>query len=53
MTVRKGEPEDWINIMERLRSKWSFYDFQHFINGIKKEGQSFFLCDSKTADPAA
>ena len=34
---RKGEPEDWINIMERLRSKWSCYDFQHFINGIKKE----------------
>ena len=23
--------------MERLRSKWNCYDFQHFINGIKKE----------------
>lgn len=23
--------------MERLRSKWNCYDFQHFINGAKKE----------------
>ena len=23
--------------MERLRSKWNCHDFQHFINGIKKE----------------
>ena len=34
---RKGDPEDWIEIMERLRSKWNCYDFQHFINGVKKE----------------
>ena len=23
--------------MERLRSQWNCYDFQHFINGFKKE----------------
>ena len=34
---RKGEAGDWIDIMERLRNRWNCYDFQHFINGIKKE----------------
>lgn len=34
---RKGESGDWIDIMERLRNKWNCYDFQHFINGVKKE----------------
>ena len=34
---RKGEAGDWIDIMERLRGQWNCYDFQHFMNGIKKE----------------
>ena len=34
---RRGENGDWIDIMERLRSQWNCYDFQHFINGVKKE----------------
>ena len=34
---RKGDAGDWVEIMERLRSKWNCYDFQHFINGVKKE----------------
>lgn len=34
---RKGESGSWIDIMERMRDKWNCYDFQHFINGIKKE----------------
>ena len=34
---RKGDSGDWIDIMERLRSRWNCYDFQHFINGVKKE----------------
>ena len=34
---RKGDAGDWIDIMERLRSQWNCYDFQHFINGVKKE----------------
>lgn len=33
----KGEGEDWIEVMERMRSKYSCYDFQHFVNGVKKE----------------
>jgi hypothetical protein len=34
---RKGDSGDWIDIMERLRKQWNCYDFQHFINGVKKE----------------
>jgi hypothetical protein len=34
---KKGDSGDWIEIMERLRGKWNCYDFQHFINGVKKE----------------
>ncbi|MDO5573739.1 MAG: hypothetical protein Q4G60_07155 [bacterium] len=34
---RRQEGGDWIEIMERLRDKWNCYDFQHFINGVKKE----------------
>ena len=34
---RKTDSGDWIEIMERMRSKWNCYDFQHFINGVKKE----------------
>jgi len=34
---KKGEAEDWKPVAERLRSKWKCYDFQHFINGFKKE----------------
>ena len=34
---RKQEADDWVEIMERLRKKWNCYDFQHFINGVKKE----------------
>jgi hypothetical protein len=33
----KGESTDWIPVCERLRAKWNCYDFQHFINGFKKE----------------
>jgi hypothetical protein len=34
---KKNDAGDWIDIMERLRSQWYCYDFQHFINGVKKE----------------
>lgn len=34
---KKQEAGDWIEIMERLRNRWNCYDFQHFINGVKKE----------------
>ena len=34
---RKGDSGEWFEIVERLRTKWNCYDFQHFINGVKKE----------------
>lgn len=34
---KKEESESWMEIAERMRSKWNCYDFQHFINGVKKE----------------
>ncbi len=34
---RKQDPGDWVDTMERLRSKWNCSDFQDFVNGIKKE----------------
>ena len=33
----KEENKDWLIICERLRKQWNCYDFQHFINGFKKE----------------
>jgi len=33
----KEENTDWLVVCERLRVKWNCYDFQHFINGFKKE----------------
>ena len=34
---RKAGSGDWLDIMERLRDRWNCYDFQHFINGVRKE----------------
>ena len=33
----KEETTDWLLVCERLRSRWNCYDFQHFINGFKRE----------------
>jgi transposase len=33
----KEENTDWLLVCERLRVRWNCYDFQHFINGFKKE----------------
>ena len=33
----KEESTDWLPVCERIRSRWNCYDFQHFINGFKKE----------------
>ena len=33
----KEENTDWLPVCERLRTRWNCYDFQHFINGFKKE----------------
>lgn len=34
---RKDNSDQWLEVVERLRSKWNCKDFQHFINGVKKE----------------
>lgn len=34
---RKQGSDEWVNVMERMRKRWNCYDFQHFINGVKKE----------------
>jgi hypothetical protein len=33
----KEDSTDWLQVAERLRSRWNCYDFQHFVNGFKKE----------------
>jgi hypothetical protein len=33
----KEENTDWVPVCERMRKRWNCYDFQHFINGFRKE----------------
>jgi len=33
----KEPSDDWMVVAERLRSQYNCYDFQHFINGFKRE----------------
>ena len=33
---RQGSDE-WIDVVERMRKRWNCYDFQHFVNGVKRE----------------
>jgi len=34
---RKQPASDWLDTAERMRRKWNCTEFQHFINGFKKE----------------
>lgn len=34
---RRQAQSDWLDIAERMREKWNCTQFQHFINGFKKE----------------
>ncbi|NLG10557.1 MAG: transposase family protein [Coriobacteriaceae bacterium] len=34
---RREKASDWLDTAERMREKWNCVDFQHFINGFKKE----------------
>lgn len=34
---RRQPQSDWLDIAERMRGKWNCTEFQHFINGFKKE----------------
>jgi transposase len=38
----KRKPDErWLPIVERLRGKWNCTDFQHFVNGVKKENPRY------------
>lgn len=40
----KHQPTDkWIGIVERMRRKWNCVDFQHFVNGVKKENPRYLV----------
>lgn len=38
---KKQPSTAWIPIAERMRTKWNCVDFQHFINGVKKENPRY------------
>jgi hypothetical protein len=40
----KHQPNDsWMPIVERMRQRWNCPDFQHFINGVKKENPRYLV----------
>lgn len=41
---------DWYNVMEKMRSKWNCYDFQHFVNGVKKENPRYIAEQLRAID---
>lgn len=45
---RKQPSTAWLAVAERLRKKWNCYDFQHFVNGVKKENPRY-ICQQLTA----
>jgi hypothetical protein len=46
----KEDDTDWLKIVESLRGKWNCYDFQHFINGFKKENGRFIYKQLKAVE---
>ena len=38
---KKQPSTAWMTVAERMRSKWNCVDFQHFINGFKKENPRY------------
>ena len=40
---RRQPQSDWLDIAERMRAKWACVDFQHFINGFKRENPARHL----------
>lgn len=58
---RRQEATDWMDVAERLRRKWNCAEFDHLINGFKKEsprhlakqlGQVELLLDAEQPDRA-
>jgi hypothetical protein len=46
----KAQSTDWLAVCERLRIKWNCYDFQHFINGFKKENPRHLSAQLKAVE---
>ena len=41
---RHPEQTKWYDVAERMRAKWSCGEFQHFVNGVKKENSREVNC---------
>jgi len=46
----KEDDTDWLKIAESLRQKWNCYDFQHFINGFKRENGRYIYKQLKAVE---
>ncbi|MBQ8073249.1 MAG: hypothetical protein IJ231_05745 [Clostridia bacterium] len=47
---KKTEGGSYIEVMESLRKKWNCYDFQHFMNGVKKENPRYVADQLRAID---
>ena len=47
---RKAESGNYYEVMETLRKKWNCYDFQHFVNGVKKENPRYVADQLRAID---
>lgn len=46
----RGQPaSDWLDTAERMRRKWNCTDFQHLVNGFKRENQERHLSKQLSA----
>ena len=46
----KDDDTDWLKIVESLRGRWNCYDFQHFVNGFRKENGRFIYKQLKAVE---
>ena len=46
---RRQPASDWIDAAERMRRKWNCTEFQHFVNGFKKENEGRHLGEQLAA----
>ena len=47
---RKAAGGGYVDVMESLRKKWNCYDFQHFVNGVKKENPRYVADQLRAID---
>ena len=46
---RRQPASDWLDTAERMRRKWNCTEFQHFVNGFKKENEGRHLGEQLAA----